>query len=470
MRLYNTLTKKSEELNPLEQGVIRMYSCGPTVYDHIHIGNLASFIYADTLRRTLKLSGVEVKHVMNFTDVDDKTIRRSQEKYSDKDPMDALITLTEEYSSLFLGDMKAVGNNIQDISFVKATQSVNEMQNIIRRLLEQKYAYHSDDGIYFSINAYKQSGKKYGQLTEVTVNSTSQARIENDEYDKESAHDFALWKKQKDNEPAWDFEVDGINLKGRPGWHIECSAMSKAELGQPFDIHTGGVDLIFPHHENEIAQSTAGSEDSVYASKFFHNEHLLIDGKKMSKSLNNFYTLETLKEKGFDPLAFRLLVLQARYSHQAHFSWENLESAQNRLRDLRAFSAIQFQQKFETKYSDEMATQTYDGMIQGQLREFSDDLDVPSALSLLSSNINHIENKGYVKEHIRKFIDCIDSLYGLDLGAVKDITDDQKQLLEAREQAREAKDWDKSDVIRGQLAEQGVGIRDTEHGPIWFPL
>ncbi len=406
---------------------------------------------------------------MNYTDVDDKTIRRSQEKYSDKDPMDALITLTEEYSSLFLGDMKAVGNNIQDISFVKATQSVNEMQNIIRRLLQQKFAYHSDDGIYFSISAYKQSGKKYGQLTEVTVNSTSQARIENDEYDKESAHDFALWKKQKDNEPAWDFEVDGINLKGRPGWHIECSAMSKGELGQPFDIHTGGVDLIFPHHENEIAQSTACEANATYATTFFHNEHLLIDGKKMSKSLNNFYTLSTLQEKGFDPLAFRLLVLQAQYNHQAHFSWDNLQSSANRLNGYRGLAALRWQTKQLPAQGSDSFQQTKNEI----LAQVHNGLGIPQALATLSAYSDFLADKlipDSNKQDFDQFLVFIDDLLGLDLLAVKDITDAQKQLLEAREQAREAKDWDRSDVIRGQLAEQGVGIRDTEHGPIWFPL
>ena len=470
MKLYNTLTKKVELVLPLENNTIRMYSCGPTVYDRIHIGNLASFIYADTLRRTLRISGLETLHIMNFTDIDDKTILRSQQKYPELDSKDALIKLTQEYSTIFLEDMKAVGNTLEDISFIKATESVDNMQQLIRQLIDRDFAYHSDDGIYFSIGAYQQSGKKYGQLTDITVDSTSHARIQNDEYNKESAHDFALWKKQKGNEPSWDFEIDDANIKGRPGWHIECSAMSEARLGKPFDIHTGGVDLIFPHHENEIAQSTACEVNPTYASTFFHNEHLLIDGKKMSKSLNNFYTLQDIQDKGYTPLAFRLLVLQARYSKQAHFSWENLEAAQNRLNDLKAFAALRHQPILETKIINEIEIQNYNGMIEGQIREFVDDLDVPGALGYLGMYISHIETNGYVKEYFEKLIKTLDLLYGLDLMAVKDISEDQKQLISAREQARAANDWATSDSIRDQLTEQAIGIRDTENGTIWFPL
>ncbi|HEY9714084.1 MAG TPA: cysteine--tRNA ligase, partial [Chroococcales cyanobacterium] len=284
MNLFNSLSKTTEPFKPLTGDGVRMYSCGPTVYDHIHIGNLSAFIYADTLRRVLKASGYRVQHIMNFTDVDDKTIRRSRESYPDMEPRLALEKLTSDYTSIFLDDMTAVGNDIEDMKFIKATDAIPHMQELIRRLYEQKFAYIADDGVYFSIQAYKNSGKVYGQLVELTESSTSEERIANDEYDKENVHDFALWKTQKPGEPAWDFELDGHELVGRPGWHIECSAMSTEQLGQPFDIHTGGVDLKFPHHENEIAQSTAGQDDPLYANIFVHNEHMLVDGQKMSKS------------------------------------------------------------------------------------------------------------------------------------------------------------------------------------------
>src|SRR5690606_9057256 len=259
------------------------------------------------------------------------------------DPKQSLGELTDRYSGVFLDDMRAIGNDVDALEFKKATDHITQMQEMVRKLLEAGIAYTADDGVYFSISAYRQKGKKYGQLLKLTEASTTEARIQNDEYDKESVHDFALWKKQKDGEPAWGFEIDGQRLDGRPGWHIECSAMSEAALGLPFDIHTGGVDLIFPHHENEIAQSTAANGQDLMAKIFFHNEHVLVDGKKMSKSLGNFITLKDIKAKGFDPMAFRLLVLQSHYRSQSNFTWEILESAQNRLDELRAWADLRYQ-------------------------------------------------------------------------------------------------------------------------------
>ena len=272
MRLYNTRTHSIENFAPLQDNTVRMYSCGPTVYNHAHIGNLSSYIYADTLRRTLKAIGYQVKHVMNFTDVDDKTIRDSHMKYPDDEPMVALTKFTVHYERVFLDEMAQVGNSVDDVTFVKATDNIADIQQLIRKLLEQGDAYVADDGIYFSISEYRKT-HQYGQLSHIDFNATDRQRINNDEYDKDHAHDFALWKAQKEGEPAWDFTLpDGSNMPGRPGWHIECSVMSVKNLGQPFDIHTGGVDLIFPHHENEIAQSTAGNQPAEYANFFVHNE------------------------------------------------------------------------------------------------------------------------------------------------------------------------------------------------------
>ncbi|HMH31121.1 MAG TPA: cysteine--tRNA ligase, partial [Methylomirabilota bacterium] len=216
MKLHNTLTRQIDDFKPIQDGQVAMYSCGPTVYDHIHIGNLSSFIFADTLRRTLLAKGLKVNHVVNYTDVDDKTIKRSQEKYPEVEPLEALTKLTGKCIDVFLADIKAVGMDVDAIDFVKATDSIGDMQKLIAQLHKDGFAYIADDGVYFSIEAYKKSGKTYGQLTEITSSSTSEARIQNDEYDKESVHDFALWKLQKPNEPAWDFELDGKDLKGRP--------------------------------------------------------------------------------------------------------------------------------------------------------------------------------------------------------------------------------------------------------------
>lgn len=465
MKLYNTLTKNIEEIKPLEGNTIRLYSCGPTVYDHAHIGNLSSFVAADTLKRTLKSAGFKVEHVMNFTDVDDKTIKRSKEKYPDLKPKEALHKLTREYEEIFKKDMVAIGNDISDIEFVRATETIPEMQVLIDLLLEENFAYITDDGVYFSIEAYKKSGKTYGQLLKLDSSNTSQARITNDEYDKASVHDFALWKFAKNNEPAWDFYIVGKNHPGRPGWHIECSAMSASHLGQPFDIHTGGVDLIFPHHENEIAQSTAGKHDPVYAKFFSHSEHLLVDGKKMSKSLNNFYTLEDIEEKGFDPLAFRLMVLQSHYRSQSNFTWENLQAAQNRLKSLQAFADIQFQ------FTNDESGIDYgelDILWSETLRSLYEDINMPQALKYVSNLEEKVNAKGFKKdEGFMQYLDDLDALFGLKLTSSNDINDDQKQLIEQREAARKAQDWTKSDELRNQLKEQGIEVKDTQHGPIW---
>src|SRR3989344_6415054 len=342
MKLYNTLSRKVEEFRPIDAGKARIYSCGPTVYDHIHIGNLSAFIYADTLHRAMSAQGLNVRHVMNFTDVDDKTIRRSRERYKDLEPGKALKKLTSEYVEIFLQDMQAIGNDVDEIEFIKATDSIEAMRQLIKELYDDGYAYTTEDGVYFSIEKYRASGKTYGQLLKLSAESTSSARIDNDEYEKDNIHDFALWKVKKPGEPFWEFELNMQDVSGRPGWHIECSAMSLAKLGPPFDIHTGGGDFIFPHHENEIAQSTAGN-GAILANYFFHNEHLLVDGKKMSKSLNNFYTLEDIRKNGYDPLAFRLMVLQSHYRSQNNFTWENLNAAANRIKHWQAVADLRWQ-------------------------------------------------------------------------------------------------------------------------------
>lgn len=470
MKLYNTLTRQIETIEPLDGQTVRIYSCGPTVYDHVHIGNLSSFIFADTLRRVIMASGHSLKHVMNFTDVDDKTIKRSQEKHPHHEAMQALLNLTKEYGEIFLNDMKAVGNDIEALEFVKATESIEAMQDLIRNLHGNGFAYITDDGVYFSIEAYQKSGKQYGQLTEITASSTSEARIQNDEYDKESAHDFALWKKQKPGEPAWDFEIDGQDLKGRPGWHIECSAMSRQLLGQPFDVHTGGVDLIFPHHENEIAQSTAGNDSPLFAKQFAHNEHLLVDGQKMSKSLNNFYTLKDIKAKGFDPLAFRLLILQGHYRKQGHFTWENLTAAQNRLKSYIDMAVMRWQDHGRDSGLAQADLESYRKQIQSAME---DDLNTPRTLAILSQVAEEVATKGIVnanKSAFDDFVSAIDELLGLRLSQQPDITDEQKQLTSERNAARVAQDWRRSDELRDQLAEQGIGLRDTPRGAIWYRL
>lgn len=472
MKLYNTLTRKLGNVKPLDNKTVRIYSCGPTVYDQAHIGNLSAYIFADTLRRAITLSkGLPVTHVMNYTDVDDKTIRRSQLEYDDAEPRDRLRKLTDTYIELFNADMARIGNDIQTLTFVRATDDavIEAMRQLIRDLHAGGFAYVADDGVYFSIEAYRKAGKRYGQLLELTAQNTSDARIDNDEYDKESVHDFALWKKQKPGEPTWAFELDGHDLAGRPGWHIECSVMSRLKLGQPFDIHTGGIDLIFPHHENEIAQSTALEDNPTMATIFAHNDHILVDGKKMAKSAQNFYTLQDIVNKGFDPLAFRLLVLQSHYRGQTHFSWENMAAAQNRLQELRAWADLRWQTTDETMTTelDELFRNTRHGIQEA----IENDLNTPAALAVLGKLINYMSDlslPGKEGKYSDGTLEYLDNVFGLELSHRQDISAAQKQLIAEREAARTAKDWIKSDQLRNELKEQGLGLRDTSHGVYWY--
>lgn len=471
LKLHNTLSKSITELAPLVEGEVSIYSCGPTVYDHVHIGNLSAFIAADVLHRVVSTNNLTVKHVMNFTDVDDKTIRRSHETYPDIDAMDALRRLTSEYGELFLDDMRAIGNDVEGLKFIKAAddETIQGMRELITELHTGGFAYIADDGVYFSIDAYKKSGKTYGQLVEITESNTSTQRIQNDEYDKDSVHDFALWKVQKPGEPAWELTIDGHDLSGRPGWHLECSVMSKLGLGQSFDIHTGGIDLAFPHHENEIAQSTAGHEDATYAQIFVHNEHVLVDGKKMSKSSSNFHTLKDLIEKGVDPLAFRLLVLQSHYRNQSNFSLDNATAAHNRLQHWRNVAALRHQTHKDIAQDTEMDPSP--AAVGAILQALNDDLNTPEALRIIDETFSHIESHSLssVNHHtLVALLGSIDSMLGLQLiDATPDISDEQRHLIIKREQARANKDWAKSDTLRDTLLKQGIIVRDTSDGTVW---
>lgn len=467
MKLYNTLSRTIQDVTPLNGPEVRIYSCGPTVYDHAHIGNLTAYVYSDTLQRVVGAAGFSVTRAMNYTDVDDKTIRRSHEQFPEADPKLALKLVTDKYIALFLEDMQRIGNDTKHVTFIRATdpKTMQGMRDLITELHAKGFAYVADDGVYFSIDAYRKSGKTYGQLSEITAADTSEARIQNDEYDKESVHDFALWKTQKAGEPAWDFTLDGHDLKGRPGWHIECSVMSRQALGQPFDIHTGGVDHIFPHHENEIAQSTALEENPVMASMFVHSEHMLVDGRKMSKSLQNFYTLSDITSKGYDPLAFRVKVLQSHYRNSVNFTWESLEAAQNLLTNMRAWADLKHQ-KAAHNASDELA-ESYAAAVRAIRAALFDDMNTSLALAEVARLASESETLGVHPEKIQPMLNIVDQLFGLQLSERPTINDTQKTMITERQAAREAKDWVLSDQLRDQLKEQGIIVRDTANGPIW---
>lgn len=476
MNLYNTLSHKVEPITPINDNEIRMYSCGPTVYDHIHIGNLASFIYADTLHRALKLNNFKISHVMNITDVDDKTINKGLAQYPDLEPLESLKKLTQQYTKIFFDDMKLVGNDVANIKFVYATETIKQMQNLIIQMYQNGIAYITEDGVYFSIAKYRASGKKYGQLLEITESNTSESRISNDEYGKESPHDFALWKTRKNNEPFWKFSLGNQELDGRPGWHIECSAMSQQELGIPFDIHTGGIDLIFPHHENEIAQSTSVNKNHIFSKVFFHNEHMLIDGKKMSKSLNNFFTLKNLTDKGYDPLAFRLMVLQSHYRNQNNFTFRNIQAAQDLLKKLQHIADRQFQplNVYTTDASvNNLSKEKSESFISRLTNSLLDDLNTPQTMEILAEFKNYVD-KVYIDEkhiqNLKNVLNHVDLIFNLDLTKRKDISNESKIAINKRNALRDTQDWQNAGKIRDDLHKQGIGLNDTPHGSVWYRL
>ncbi|MFZ2560134.1 MAG: class I tRNA ligase family protein, partial [Candidatus Nanoperiomorbaceae bacterium] len=366
-------------------------------------------------------------------------------------------------------------------NFTRATHNIDGMQNLIRKLLREKIAYVADDGIYFSIAEYQKT-RKYGQLSDISVGNS---RIDNDEYSKENAQDFALWKRQKTDEPAWNFDFSNLNtfeilwskerqirgdfskiMPGRPGWHIECSVMSTRFLGQPFDIHTGGVDLIFPHHENEIAQSTAGDQPKKFANFFVHSEHLLVDGKKMSKSAHNFYTLNDLKKRGFSPLDFRMLVLQSHYKTATNFSWDNLTAAKNRLNNWRNFASLRWQLTTQSPQNTEHTA--IQSMLDTAKTKILDNLQTSAALAAIDEIIGR-DQAQIAPDEIDRVIDFVDTNLGLNLReSTPNITDDEKEIIKNRELARQQKDWREGDNLRDVLLnDHDIIIKDSLNGTIW---
>jgi cysteinyl-tRNA synthetase len=456
MKLFNSITKKLEDFTPISDDIVGLYSCGPTVYNNLHIGNLSAFIYADLLRRSLAVNGYNVKHVMNITDVDDKTIRDSKIEFPSNEPLESLKNLTDKYGKVFMDDMKSTGVSVDDITLISAVETIPEMILLTQKLLDNDIAYIADDGVYFSITKYYQKGNVYGVLQKVATQQ-SKARVANDEYDKEAASDFALWKRAGSGEPSWpaSFSEDNMvtEMAGRPGWHIECSAMSEKILGVPFDIHTGGIDLKFPHHENEIAQ-TVGAGNTGLANYFVHNNHILVDGKKMSKSLGNVYTLRDVEDKGFSPMAFRLLVLESHYHSESNFSWDILQAANNRYKNWLNYCDTIWQ----LPESDDIS------LIEELNNCLADNIDTPRALRQIELYFESVFSDQ--KSPNKKVINHILESLGLYLQTC-DISKEAKELLKKRELARKEKLWQESDDLRDKLAGSGIKVRDESFGQIW---
>ena len=454
VQLYNTLTRKKEPLAPADGKKVRMYSCGPTVYGYAHIGNFRAYMATDILRRYLEYSGFKLMHVMNLTDVDDKTIKNSIEQGI------ALKDYTEKFSKAFFEDLDTL--NIERLEkYPKATDHIPEMVSMIKVLLDKGIAYKGKDAIYYSISKFPDYGK-LAHLEKAQLKAG--ARVVQDEYDKEHAHDFALWKfwDKDDGDVFWKTDIG----KGRPGWHIECSAMSMKYLGPSFDIHSGGVDLIFPHHQNEIAQSE-GVTGKTLAKFWVHNEHLMVNGEKMSKSLGNFFTLRDLIEKGNDPMAIRYLLLATHYRQKVNLTEESLKAARQSVDRLLEFIANTRDGK-DGKDIGKIIEKAKTGFV----KAMDDDLNVPEALSAIFEFVRAANKTGAGKKALDQLID-FDRVLGLRLGesagwnSVYDAEPEIKKLITDREEARKEKDWKSADSIRDKLKEMGIVIEDKEDGPRW---
>jgi len=462
IRFFNTLTRRKETFTPIEKRQVRMYTCGPTVYDYAHIGNFRAFLFEDLLKRWLEYRGYTVTHVMNLTDVDDKTIKGSQKQKI------SLEQYTEHYANAFFEDIKAL--NIKPAThYPKATDHIPEMVALIKQLIQKGYAYRSQDGsIYYAINKFK----NYGKLSHIKVaDLQAGARVKTDEYTKEEAQDFALWKAwtKEDGDVFWETELG----KGRPGWHIECSAMSMRYLGETFDVHCGGIDNMFPHHENEIAQSEAAT-GKKFVNYWLHNEHLLVEGRKMAKKFGNFYTLRDLLGKGYDPIVIRYLLLSTHYRAQFNFTFEALDAAGAAVERLRNF--VRRLQDAKGKGSDGKVAELLRAVQQGFGEAMDDDLNVSVALSSLFDfvrEVNALLDAGVVSrneaDEAYALMKRFDSVLGV-IGEVEGadaLPKEAEELIEKREEARKAKDWAAADALRVQLNEMGVVVEDTAQGVRW---
>ena len=466
MKIYNTLSKTKEEFVPIEPGKVKMYVCGPTVYNYIHIGNARPMIVFDTVRRYMEHKGYEVNYVSNFTDVDDKIIKKAIEEGVDSE------VISQRYIAECKKDMASL-NVKPATTHPQATQEICGMLNMIETLIEKGYAYKAADGtVYFRTRSFKE----YGKLSHKNLDDLqggNRSLLVSGEDQKEDSLDFVLWKPKKDGEPYWESPW----CQGRPGWHIECSVMSKRYLGEEIDIHAGGEDLVFPHHENEIAQSEAAN-GKTFAKYWMHNAFLNIDNKKMSKSAGNFFTVRDILEK-YDPQVLRFFMLSAHYRSPLNFSADLMEAARNGYERI-VTSVDNLKYLLGKATADEM-TEAEAALLkeaEGYVNKFDeamdDDFNTADAISVIfelvkfvNTNVSEASSKAYL-EALKQEIVLLSDICGLIVDKKEEMLDeDIEKLIEERQAARKARNFARADEIRGELLAKGIILEDTREGVKW---
>lgn len=461
LRFYNTLTQQVEPFEPQDGRTVKMYTCGPTVWNFVHIGNLRTFTFQDILRRWLRYRGYQLDHVMNITDVDDRIIQQAGAAGQ------TLEEYTRVYTQAFFEDTAALRLERPE-RIVKATEHIDAMVKLIERLEQTGHTYRSEGSVYFKLSTFP----GYGKLSHTDFGGIKAgARVDTDKYDKENARDFVLWKARKEGEPYWDTPFG----PGRPGWHIECSAMAMAYLGETLDIHAGGIDLTFPHHENEIAQSEAVT-GKPFARFWLHSEHLMIGGATMSKSAGNFFTLRDLLAQGWQPEAVRYLLASVPYRRKQVFTMDALQSAATAIERLRNFKLRLDTEKFPEGLNEAMAERTAKALADFEAA-LDDDLNTAEALAAVFEFIRDANtamdsgefragNVAAASEFLAKFDSVFDVLRPT--AAAGALTDAEiEALIAERSQAKKARDFKRADEIRANLLEKGIILEDTKEGVRW---
>ena len=464
MKLYNTLTRKIDELEPLQPPAVSVYTCGPTVYDYAHIGHWFNYVRMDTLIRTLKIAGLQPKWVMNITDVghlvsDADDGEDKLEKGARREGKTAW-EVADYYTKDFLEGMKLLGM-LEPDHITKATEHIDEQIELVKQLETKGYTYTISDGVYYDTSKFE-GYAAFARLDLEDQQASGRVAINPE---KRNQSDFALWKFSPSDHKR-DMEWDSPWGKGFPGWHIECSAMSMKYLGDTLDIHTGGIDHVPVHHTNEIAQSEAAT-GKRFSNHWLHSNHVMVEGKKISKSLGNGIRLQDILEKGISAEAVRLHILESHYRNQSMFSLDGLESAQNRLKAYKAMADRRWQPTDNGLITPNIIAEVKSNMNTA----IQNDLNSPQVLAVLSQLEGGIDRGGITpacQEPLTDLLGWLDDLLGLKLSITTDISNEQKQLIHSRHEARSANDWAKADSLRAELLQDGLGIKDTDGGQVWF--